>query len=474
MPSTEQDTLPGMEQTVIAGRYQLIRQLGQGGMGTVYLVRHVNTHEQLAMKVLRKELVGQPEAVERFKREMKASALLKSDNVTRITDADTAQELDGSLYMVMELLDGVDLEKLLRGKKPLDPVSAIFILGQAARALDKAHSLKIIHRDLKPENLFLHRSPELGLIVKVLDFGIAMFQSPVGSTEMRLTQDQSVLGTPLYMAPEQILGNRDQIAPQTDMWALAMIAYDMLVGECYWQVPNLAQLVSRIALLKQPAPSSQAPSLPKTFDLWFAKACAYEAGDRFQSVTEQVDALAYALQVDPAWLDATIPPDTLLARFNEASPPKQESVRSRSHSALTTARGKTASLVTGSSFRTTHVASARRSKLRWLWLLPLLLLLVASALWYRGRGQRHVETTAENVEPKSAGKTGAAETEKTAAAVPSSGSGTSSDSQKTEKEDADSARKKGPRVRTRSRTDGNPPAAPAAKHRKTEYDPVAP
>lgn len=138
---------------IVAGRYEIIRELGAGGMGTVYLVRHINTDERLAMKVLRKEVANQAEAVERFKREMKASAILKSENVTRITDADTAAELDGALYMVMELLDGGDVERITRDGKLLDPSSVVFILAQASRALEKAHALGIIHRDLKPDTI---------------------------------------------------------------------------------------------------------------------------------------------------------------------------------------------------------------------------------------------------------------------------------------------------------------------------------
>ncbi|MBL8633202.1 MAG: protein kinase [Myxococcales bacterium] len=138
---------------IVAGRYELIRELGAGGMGTVYLVRHVNTDERLAMKVLRKDVSDQLEAVERFKREMKASAILRSDNVTRITDADIATELGGAMYLVMELLDGADVQKLLNERQPLDKESVVFILGQASRALDKAHALGIIHRDKMPSNV---------------------------------------------------------------------------------------------------------------------------------------------------------------------------------------------------------------------------------------------------------------------------------------------------------------------------------
>jgi serine/threonine-protein kinase len=314
---------------IVAGRYEMIRQLGSGGMGTVYLVRHVNTDERLAMKVLRKDVSDQLEAVERFKREMKASAILRSDNVTRITDADTAPELDGAMYLVMELLDGADVEKLLADKRPLDSESIIFILGQAARALDKAHALGIIHRDLKPENLFLHRSEEFGLMVKVLDFGIAMFKTRLESGELRLTQDNTLLGTPLYMAPEQVLGNREEICPGTDVWAIGMIAYDMMVGDNYWKVPSLGMLLSRIALGHMPAPSEVVPSLSKAFDAWFFRACSRELPTRFATVREQVEALAMLLSVEPHWIDSVTPPPSLLARVNEVSPPDVEHSVSR-------------------------------------------------------------------------------------------------------------------------------------------------
>jgi serine/threonine protein kinase len=134
--------------------------------------------------------------------------------------------------------------------------------------------------------LFLHRSEEFGLMVKVLDFGIAMFQTRFGNAEFRLTQDNSLLGTPLYMAPEQVLGNRDDISPQTDIWAIGMIVFDMLTGQTYWRVPNLGVLLSKIALGDMPAPSTYAPALPKAFDDWFARSCAHARNNRFSSVRE--------------------------------------------------------------------------------------------------------------------------------------------------------------------------------------------
>ncbi|MBL8633210.1 MAG: protein kinase [Myxococcales bacterium] len=187
----------------------------------------------------------------------------------------------------------------------------------------------LIHRDLKPENLFLHRSEEFGLMVKVLDFGIAMFKTRLESDELRLTQDNTLLGTPLYMAPEQVLGSREEIGPRTDVWAIGMIAYDMLVGDNYWKVPSLGMLLSRIALGHMPAPSEVVPSLPKTFDEWFFRSCSRELPTRFGSVREQVEALAAVLSVDPVWMDAVVPPASLVARVNTTSPLDQQQSVSR-------------------------------------------------------------------------------------------------------------------------------------------------
>ncbi len=486
MEKAEQDQAIEIAPSVIAGRYELVSKLGEGGMGTVYLVRHVNTNEQLAMKVLRKELVGNAEAVERFKREMKASAILKSDNVTRITDADTAQELDGSLYMVMELLDGVDIEKLVHGKKPLDAESVVFILGQAARALDKAHELKIIHRDLKPENLYLHRSADVGLVVKVLDFGIAMFKAPVGSTDMRLTQDQTVLGTPLYMAPEQIQGLREQISPQTDIWAIGMIAFDMLAGRSYWQVPTFSVLVSNLVLGKQPPPSSLVPSLPPAFDAWFAKSCAMDCAARFGSVLEQLESLTVALEVDAAWLESTAAPQGLIDRVNETSPPRVSSARLRTSSTQGLARSRTGNTTARSAraesapakTQTSLPADAEKSSRRkWLVLLLLLLILLAGGgVLFRRSGVPGGVTSQTPI--------GVVQSSNTPSSSPkeSAPSGTPEARVRDGKPEAkaappdtdDSALAKGSSSRPRIKSDSKPPRRVDPKRRAIDYDPVAP
>jgi serine/threonine-protein kinase len=184
---------------IIASRYVPIRLIATGGMGAVYEVEHARTGDRLALKLLLSRVGSPPEALERFKREARASARIKSDNVVRVTDADVAPELGGAPFLVMELLEGTDLERLAQKERPA-AADVVVWLRQAARAVDKAHSLGIVHRDLKPENLFLSMpatSEGQAPIVKVLDFGIAkMIEEGTGATG-----PGQILGTPKYMAP---------------------------------------------------------------------------------------------------------------------------------------------------------------------------------------------------------------------------------------------------------------------------------
>ncbi|MDP2325958.1 MAG: serine/threonine-protein kinase, partial [Gammaproteobacteria bacterium] len=201
----EPATLP-----LIGGRYRVLRELGRGGMGVVYVVEHVNTGDHLALKLLLAHANASPETVVRFKREARAPAKIKSEHVVRVTDADVAPELDHAPFLVMELLDGQDLEKLVETCGMLPPDQIVDMLAQVARALDKAHAAGIVHRDLKPENLFLHKREDGSQIVKILDFGISkvMGGEGLGSTDQSggATKTGSVFGTPLYMAPEQAKG----------------------------------------------------------------------------------------------------------------------------------------------------------------------------------------------------------------------------------------------------------------------------
>jgi eukaryotic-like serine/threonine-protein kinase len=270
----------------IAGRYRPIRVVGRGGMGVVYEVEHIHTGQRLALKVL----TSQPGAsVERFKREARATSAIKSDHIVRVTDADVAPELGGAPFLVMELLEGMDLDRAT-DDKPAPPEDVIEWLRQVARALTKAHDAGIIHRDLKPENLFLTRREDGTPLVKVLDFGIAKV-----SEGTMLTQSNQFLGTPLYMAPEQADPDGAPITARTDTYALGLIAFKLLMGKSYWKDGSLAQLLAQLLAGPVLRPSSRGSSFGPAFDAWFARACHRVPDQRFAAVDEEIEALAVAL-----------------------------------------------------------------------------------------------------------------------------------------------------------------------------------
>jgi serine/threonine-protein kinase len=273
---------------VISGRYRPIRALARGGMSTVYEVEHLMTGERLALKVLGWGVGAPREVLERFKREARASAQIKSRHVVRVIDADVAADLDGAPFLVMELLDGTDLERATKGK-PTDRRTVVDWLGQVAGAIDKAHLLGIIHRDLKPENLFLAREEEGPAIVKVLDFGIVKMGDDVAG----VTASGEIVGTPAYMAPEQAQAGA-RVTSAVDRCALGLVAFRLLTGESYHGT-DIIKIVSRLLYEPLQVPSTRHPALGAAFDAWFARACAREPEKRFPTAVEQIDALAAAL-----------------------------------------------------------------------------------------------------------------------------------------------------------------------------------
>ncbi len=275
---------------VLGGRYVPVRFLAEGGMGRVYEVEHLHTGERLALKLLAPSLAVSPSMVERFKREARASARLRSEHVVRVKDADLAPELDGAPFLVMELLIGMDLGQAA-APGPVEPSTVVEWLAQVAEAIDEAHGAGIVHRDLKPENLFLAHAEGAPAVVKVVDFGIAkMLEETVAPTSMG-----QVLGTPKYMAPEQVA--RDTaITPACDRFALGLIAYRLLAGEGYHRGNSMRALTELLQGALE-APSRRHPSFGVAFDAWFARACHRDPGQRFSTAGEQVAALAAALGV---------------------------------------------------------------------------------------------------------------------------------------------------------------------------------
>ncbi len=280
---------------IIAGRYRVLGELGRGGMGVVYRVQHVRTGARAALKLMLGAKATEAD-VERFRREAKISARIGSDNVVKILDADVAPGRANAPYCVMELLDGVDLDQHVGRTGKLTPEDTLRILQQVARALDRAHDVGVIHRDLKPQNLFLHRD-ERGEVVKVLDFGISKITDIESSmAEAALTKTGMVLGTPLYMAPEQARSKQDQINRTTDVWAFGLIAHHLLTADTYWRASSIAELMAQILVEPFEPPSSRWPWLTPAFDAWFFRCLSREQENRFPAAGIAWMALGDALK----------------------------------------------------------------------------------------------------------------------------------------------------------------------------------
>ena len=281
---------------VVAGRYRIESRLGEGGMGAVYLVRHVHTDESLALKVLHAHVLRDESAVQRFRREARAPARIANEHVARVTDADTAADLDGAPFYVMELLRGRDLERVLGDDGPLPPALVVEYLHQASRALDKAHAMGIVHRDLKPENLFLTERDDGSPCIKLLDFGIARLWEADTTAQMK-TEAGYVFGTPAYLSPEQATGDVAAVGPTTDVWAIGLVAFKLLVGRELWDAKSLVHLYSMILIEPIPTASAKGSPFGPAFDAWLGSCLARDPAHRFPSVGIAVAALADALGV---------------------------------------------------------------------------------------------------------------------------------------------------------------------------------
>jgi serine/threonine protein kinase len=208
------------------GRYTIKATIGSGGMGHVYKATQAPINREVAIKVLRVDLAGQEGVAERFKREARAAMLIQHPNAITIYDFD---ETDGLLYLAMELLSGETLRQRLRREPPLTPEQGLDIFEAMAGALGVAHRVGVVHRDLKPDNIFLAKFDTVGEVVKVLDFGLAKLLDRAATGEEQLTDHNLRLGTPRYMAPEQVRGIQP-IDSRCDVYALGLLLFEMLAG----------------------------------------------------------------------------------------------------------------------------------------------------------------------------------------------------------------------------------------------------
>ncbi len=273
---------------LIAGRFRIGARLGAGSVAEVYQAHDAQTGGQVAVK-LDSGRLSREEARRRFEREAAALAVLSSPHVVQMIAA--GARIDGRQFLVLELLRGRTLQQELDERGAIAPADVLAWFGEAAAAVDLAHGVGIVHRDLKPANLFLHEPVGGGRLVKVLDFGL------LTDVEDSASRDPGeFVGTPLYMAPEQVRGQAARIGPATDVWAMGMLAITLLTAEPYWRSTSVDELVGDIDGSPLYPPSSRWPWLPRAFDGWFARATQRVPEKRWRSVAEQAEALARALR----------------------------------------------------------------------------------------------------------------------------------------------------------------------------------
>ena len=277
--------------TVLAGKYRVDRLLGEGGMGWVVVATHLQLEQRVALKFMRSShAAASPEAVGRFLREARAAARIQSEFVARVSDVGTLES--GAPYLVMEYLEGRDLDALLQETPSLPVAETIEYAMQACEGLGEVHAAGIVHRDLKPANLFLARRSDGSVRVKLLDFGISKVAAlPGGASEGGMTSTQALMGSPLYMAPEQMRSSKG-VDARADIWSMGVILYEMLGGRSPFNGDTLPQVCARI-MAEPPDPLREVRrDVPAALEAVVMRCLEKDAQRRFPDVGALARALA--------------------------------------------------------------------------------------------------------------------------------------------------------------------------------------
>jgi serine/threonine protein kinase len=359
--------------SVLADRYHILKRIGEGGMGRVYLGEHVKMNRQCAIKVMSPALVNDAESASRFAREASNAARIIHPNVAAVFDYG---ESDGLVYLVMEFVDGEPLSRLLAREAPFALERAIDLARQIADGLGAAHELGIVHRDLKPDNILVSRSRSGREVVKVVDFGIAKaMQEGAGEA---LTRTGLVIGTPEFMSPEQLLG--DPIDARSDLYALGCIMHLMLTAAPAFDAPTREQMIKR--RLSENPPHAQAldPGIPDAIDRVIMRLLARTPDDRFSSAAEVRDALSG--------------PHTRRLSGDGSVIPRVETPRSAPTVALSAATPPRTTPRSAAAVSSWAAASGRRR--RWPWVLGVLgiIAIVSSTLMRQAREAREARYAA--------------------------------------------------------------------------------
>jgi serine/threonine-protein kinase len=318
------------------GSYMLEEKLGVGGMGEVYRASHRLLARPAAVKVITPAVLHSGRAdseriiVERFRREAEAAATLRSPHTIELYDFGVAD--DGTFYYVMELLHGLDFEKLVSRFGPVPPERAIHLLQQACDSLGEAHTRGLVHRDLKPSNLFACRMGLSVDYVKVLDFGLVKNDPTQAAKQVRLTAADVISGTPAFMAPEMISGGDEDVGPSADVYALGCVAYWLLTGKFVFEAPNATAMLLRHLQTPPSLPSASAPhAIPAELDQLILDCLAKDPAARPANAVELgkrlggcVATSAWSEEIAHAWwaehLAETLEGNTTTRANNEPAP----------------------------------------------------------------------------------------------------------------------------------------------------------
>jgi eukaryotic-like serine/threonine-protein kinase len=285
MTQVELSLEPG---SILAGKYRIERVLGQGGMGIVAAAWHVQLEQRVALKLMLPHAMLNGEAVGRFLREARAAARISSEHVARVFDVGALET--GEPYIAMEYLEGLDLAQLLAERGRVSVEEAIDYVLQACEALAEAHAAGIVHRDLKPGNLFLMRRVDGRRFVKVLDFGISKVSGGSGHESAPATRTSALMGSPLYMSPEQ-MGSSKNVDARSDVWALGVVLYEMVSGTPPFNGETLPQVCARVMSEPPPPLAAAAPGLPPVLYEVVHRCLEKDPARRYPSVAELGHAL---------------------------------------------------------------------------------------------------------------------------------------------------------------------------------------
>ncbi|MEO8701293.1 MAG: serine/threonine-protein kinase [Kofleriaceae bacterium] len=282
-------TAPLRAGDMVAGKYRLEHEIGSGGMGVVFAAQHVQLDQRVALKFLFVEAAQNAEIVERFKREARAAVKIQSEHVARVMDIGVLAE-SGTPYIVMEYLEGDDLENVVKASGPLPIHDAVRYLLQACEALAEVHALGVVHRDIKPANLFLAARADGSSIVKLLDFGISKAAPAWTDANDSLTNTAAVIGSPRYMSPEQLRSSRD-VDMRSDVWALGVTLFELLGGTSPFARGTMPEVCASILKDEPLSLAGLRPGIPAELEGVIRRCLSKSADGRYRNVAELAMAL---------------------------------------------------------------------------------------------------------------------------------------------------------------------------------------